>query len=164
MEEYIHAHKVFRPEWGTPYANQEFVHEIEVFRKSFNGVLFIDRVLRALGITKCKPISPSAAKAATTPPLTNPASLAKSYPPKGERGLYDLHQQICDSRSAVHHKLSVFYYILLDFDTLGGRTNYAENYAFHFSVPEKYKLFMKGLWQLDHQQFSVRSPVLRSRR
>lgn len=67
MEDYTHPHKVFRPEWESPYANQEFVREIEVFRKSFNGVLFIDRVLKALGITKCKAIiSPLAMMAATT--------------------------------------------------------------------------------------------------
>lgn len=53
MEDYTHAHKVFRPEWDSPYANSDFVREIEVFRKSFNGTLFVDRVLRALGITKC---------------------------------------------------------------------------------------------------------------
>lgn len=58
----------------------------------------------------------------------------------------------------------MFYYILLDFDSLGGRTSHAENYAFHFAVPDKYKLFMKGLWQLDHQQFSVRSWFLLSTR
>lgn len=66
MEDYTHAHKVFRPEWGSPYSNQDFVHEIEVFRKSFNGVLFVDRVLKALGITKCKSIL-SAVMAARTP-------------------------------------------------------------------------------------------------
>lgn len=54
MEDYTHAHIVFRPEWESPYARQDFVHEIEVFRKSFNGVLFIDRVLKALGVTKRK--------------------------------------------------------------------------------------------------------------
>lgn len=53
MEDYTHAHKVFRPEWGTPYINSEFVSEIEVFRKSLHGTLFIDRVLKAMGITKC---------------------------------------------------------------------------------------------------------------
>lgn len=83
-------------------------------------------------------------------------SLAKSYPPKGENGLYNFHQQICDSRHAAHHKLSVLYYILLDFDSLHGRGVFADTFALRFGVPKKYQLFMKGLWQMDRQQFSVR--------
>lgn len=34
-----------------PY-DRKFVQETETFRKSFDGALFIDRVLKALGITK----------------------------------------------------------------------------------------------------------------
>lgn len=51
MQDYNHFHQVFKPEWGTPYT-QEFLKEIEVCRKSLNGVLFIDRVLRSVGVTK----------------------------------------------------------------------------------------------------------------
>lgn len=53
MRDYTQFHQVFRPDLGSPY-DQEFVREIDVHRKSLNGVLFIDRVLRAVGITKCK--------------------------------------------------------------------------------------------------------------
>ena len=88
---------------------------------------------------------------------------AKSYPPKGENGLYQLHQQICDSPSSVHQKLSVFYYLLLDFNEHLGtqtRTSFADIFAARFAVPNKYEIFMKGLWNMDRQQFSVRPSPL----
>lgn len=133
MQDYNHFHQVFKPEWGTPYT-QEFLKEIEVCRKSLNGVLFIDRVLRSVGVTK-----------------------ARSYPPKGDNGLYQLHYQVCESDHSDHQKLSVFYYMLLDFnDHLGlqSRINFAEVFASRFSLPKKYEIFMRGLWHLDRQQYS----------
>lgn len=54
MDDYTHAHRVFRRDVEPPYSNPEFVREIDTYRKSFNGVLFIDRVLKAIGITKCE--------------------------------------------------------------------------------------------------------------
>ncbi|KAJ4387903.1 hypothetical protein N0V93_008506 [Gnomoniopsis smithogilvyi] len=132
MDDYTHVNRVFKPEWVSPYSDSKFVQDIEVMRKEFNGTLFIDRVLRTLGIT-------------------NP----HSYPPTSKNSLQKLHQQVCDSRFSVPHKLSVFYYILLDFDSLQSRPSYAENFAFHFAVPEKYKIFMKGLWLMDRRQFSA---------
>lgn len=56
MEDYTRFHRVFRPEWGSPYTDGDLARDVETIRKSFNGVLFIDRVLRALGITKRKPV------------------------------------------------------------------------------------------------------------
>ena len=38
------------PTDGTPPYDAADLREIETFRKAFNGVLFIDRVLKALGI------------------------------------------------------------------------------------------------------------------
>lgn len=133
MQDYTHYREVFKPEWACPYTDASFTKEIDVYRKSLNGVLFIDRVLKTMGVTK-----------------------PKSYPPKGDNGLYTLHQQVCDSRHAAHHKLSVLYYILLDFDSLHGRRGlFASTFASRFGVPNKYRLFMKGLWHMDRQQFSV---------
>ena len=42
---------VFPPGGQLPY-NRDLVADIEAARKSFEGTLFIDRVLRALGIAK----------------------------------------------------------------------------------------------------------------
>lgn len=54
MQDYTHFREVFKPEWGSPYSDPNFAKEIDVYRKSLNGVLFIDRVLKAMGITKCR--------------------------------------------------------------------------------------------------------------
>lgn len=136
MQDWTHFREVFRPEWGSPYSDANYTKEIESNRKELKGVLFVDRVLRAMGITK-----------------------TKSYPPKGDNGLYSLHQQICNSSHAAHHKLSVLYYLLLDFDylKLRGCGDCANKFAARFGVPERYQLFMTGLWRMDHEQFSVRT-------
>lgn len=89
---------------------------------------------------------------------------AKPYPPKGDDGLYQLHRKICESHSSVHQKLSVFYYLLLDFNEHLGtqtRTSFADIFAGRFAVPKKYETFMKGLWNMDRHQFTVRAPPLR---
>lgn len=49
--DYTQFHQVFPPDVGSPYA-PDLIREIEAYRKSFDGVLFIDRVLKALGVTK----------------------------------------------------------------------------------------------------------------
>lgn len=159
MPDFSQFQQVFKPEWGSPYS-QEFVRETDTYRKRLNGALFIDRVLKALGITKREYAGQHHERMETDCPA------AKAYPPKGENGLYQLHQQICDSHSSVHQKLSVFYYLLLDFNEhLGAhtRTSFADIFASRFAVPKKYETFMKGLWNMDRQQFSVRAPSFASR-
>lgn len=37
----------------APFPDRTFYQETDTFRRSLDGVLFIDRVLKALGITKC---------------------------------------------------------------------------------------------------------------
>jgi hypothetical protein len=44
-------HSVFPATLQAPY-DRKLVHEIESLRKTSDGVLFIDRVLTALGISK----------------------------------------------------------------------------------------------------------------
>lgn len=86
------------------------------------------------------------------------ACSAKVYPPRKEAELRSLHQIICDSNMSSHHKLSVFYYLLLDYDAARDRSQLAETFARRSGVPEKYQTFMTGLWHLDRQQFDVTSP------
>jgi hypothetical protein len=84
---------------------------------------------------------------------------ARSYPPKGDNGLYQLHYQVCESDRSDHQKLSVFYYMLLDFNehlSLKSRINFAELFASRFGLPKKYVIFMRGLWHLDRKELSVR--------
>lgn len=42
---------VFSPAAQFPY-DRKTIQDIEAYRKSFNGSLFIDRVLKALGLNK----------------------------------------------------------------------------------------------------------------
>lgn len=51
MFNYANLHDVFPSGLPNPY-DRKLQHEIESSRKSFDGILFIDRVLRAVGITK----------------------------------------------------------------------------------------------------------------
>ncbi|TDZ60893.1 Protein ELYS [Colletotrichum trifolii] len=110
--------------------DRKSAQEIDTHRKSLDGALFIDRVLKALGLTK-----------------------AKTYPPKSENALRSLHQQLCEAVISTHHRLSIFYYILLDFDASQTRAQASSKFATVSGVPKNYQIFMKGLWLLDHLQF-----------
>jgi hypothetical protein len=82
--------------------------------------------------------------------------IAKIYPPKTDNALKQLHHQVCEANMSTHHKFSIFYYILLDFDRTSGRDNVSDAFVDASGMPKKYQIFMKGLWYLDHQDFSVR--------
>lgn len=82
-------------------------------------------------------------------------SIGKVYPPKNDNGVRQLHQQICESNMSMHHKLSLIYYVLLDFDTVEGQASLSETFASASSMPQKYEIFMKGLWYMDGLEFSV---------
>lgn len=77
------------------------------------------------------------------------------FPPKNEAALRQLFEHICASKTAtIHHKLSVVYYLLLDVDDQHGSTR-AEAFAQRASLPTSFKIFIKGLWLMDAQQFQV---------
>ncbi|KAF4466346.1 ELYS-domaining containing [Fusarium albosuccineum] len=130
MFDYANIHHVFPAGLPNPY-DRKAQQEIETCRKSFDGALFIDRVLRAVGISK-----------------------AKIYPPKTDNALKQLHQQICEASMSTHHKFSIFYYILLDFDQVSDPEVVSEAFVDASGMPKKYQIFMKGLWYLDKQEFS----------
>ncbi|SCV57079.1 uncharacterized protein FFB14_14953 [Fusarium fujikuroi] len=130
MLDYTNLHEVFAEGLANPY-DRETQRDIEHSRKEFDGALFIDRVLRAVGITK-----------------------AKIYPPKTDNALKQLHQQICESTMSLQHKFSIFYYILLDFDLTAGRESASDAFVDASGMPKKYQIFMKGLWYLDRQEYS----------
>ncbi|KAG5992372.1 hypothetical protein E4U43_003799, partial [Claviceps pusilla] len=78
----------------------------------------------------------------------------KIYPPKTETALRQLHQQICEAGMSMHHKLSLFYYLLLDFDESNNNIHVSDNFASLSGMPANYQLFMKGLWYMDRQEYS----------
>ncbi|KAG6038560.1 hypothetical protein E4U41_004071 [Claviceps citrina] len=137
MFDYTSFHDVFATGALLPY-DRKLQQEIEAHRKHADGVLFIDRVLTALGIQK-----------------------AKLYPPKTETTLRQLHQQVCEASMSTHHKLSLFYYLLLDFDDSGSEDDNnnhehasSANFASLSGMPTNYQLFMKGLWYMDRREYS----------
>ncbi|KAH8683512.1 nuclear pore complex assembly-domain-containing protein [Ilyonectria robusta] len=130
MFNYANLHDVFPSGLPNPY-DRKLQHEIESSRKSFDGILFIDRVLRAVGITK-----------------------AKVYPPKTDNAVKQLHQQICDANMSMHYKFSLFYYVLLDFDEASDHQSVSEAFVEASGMPKKYQIFMKGLWYMDKQDFA----------
>ncbi|RFU23786.1 hypothetical protein B7463_g12552, partial [Scytalidium lignicola] len=108
------------------------IHSIDTHRKKLEG-LFIDRVLKLLGIKR-----PS-----------------KIYPPKSNGDLRSLHKAVLESNGADHHKISVLYYILLDFDFLTARRDYSTSFEEKAFLPQKYQIYMQGLWFLDHLDFEL---------
>ncbi|KAK8087717.1 hypothetical protein PG997_002678 [Apiospora hydei] len=128
MIDYTNFDRVFGSMDGFPYGRKA-LQEADNHRRTLGGVLFIDKVLAALGFAKA----------------------SKMYPPKSEAVLRDLHEQITKSGSIEdHHKLSVIFYILLDFDE-----DQADSFAHRAGVPTKYQIFMRGLWNMDHQAYAV---------
>ncbi|EEP81340.1 conserved hypothetical protein [Uncinocarpus reesii 1704] len=114
---------------GYPY-NPKVVDRIIANRKTFHHTLFIDRLLHALGID----------------------SATRLYPPKSVETLRKLHQEVLASRSPTHHKQSVIYYILKDCqDATEGPSS--RRFAKQCFLPQKYKLFIDGLWHLDKLDF-----------
>lgn len=134
MLDFTHFHAVFPADDGPKPYDQNGTKAIETFRKTFDGVLFVDRVLRALGIKD-----------------------PKAYPPKGgDAGLRHLHHQILESPGQTHHKLSVLYYLLLDHDDVrGARSQLAGLFAEDTALPQKYQILMRGLWHMDRKEFKV---------
>ncbi|OAX85476.1 hypothetical protein ACJ72_00155 [Emergomyces africanus] len=99
-------------------------------RRALENVLFVDRLLKALNI--------------------NAAS--RVYPPRSNQALRSLYAQIVSSSSPNHHKQALIYYILRDF-----RSKSSGDASLQFArlcyLPEKYRLFIDGLWHLDRLEF-----------
>ncbi|KAI1131464.1 nuclear pore complex assembly-domain-containing protein [Nemania abortiva] len=135
MMDYSQYERVFGTMSPFPY-NRPVALSIERSRGSLEGSLFIDRVLKALNL----------------------AQVASNYPPRSENGLRQLHQLICDTNNInLHHKLSILYYLLLDID---GRSSSegdskAETFAAHAGIPNRYQIFMRGLWLMDTRNFEL---------
>ncbi|KAL8818588.1 MAG: hypothetical protein Q9223_002813 [Gallowayella weberi] len=109
---------------------EQTINKIVKSRRLADKVLFIDRLLETLGIER-------------------PQEL---YPPRSNKSLRDLHQEIIQSASPDHHKQSVLYYILKDVPDKDGT---ASNFAQLVFLPERYRIFIKGVWLLDRGDFET---------
>lgn len=86
-------------------------------------------------------------------PLTRDFQATKLYPPRSAQDLRNLHGRIMSSESPDHHKLSILYYLLKDIPN--SRRQAAMEFARAFYLPEKYRIFVDGLWYLDKLKFEV---------
>ncbi|CAL3971831.1 unnamed protein product [Diplocarpon coronariae] len=113
--------------------DEHTVSEIVENRKALESPLFIDRVMKMLGIVRPQ----------------------KYFPPKDNKALRSLHKNIVESSGADHHKLSVLYYLLLIFDSSTSQRAYSTALEQKSFLPPSYVLYMKGLWHLDRQEFEL---------
>ncbi|KAL1958508.1 hypothetical protein VTO42DRAFT_4372 [Malbranchea cinnamomea] len=99
-------------------------------RRTLNNVLFFDRLLQIIGVE----------------------AASRAYPPRSNQALRNLYEQIIASGSPNHFKQSVIYYILRDCRSIGagdGGTQFIQRSY----LPEKYRLFIDGIWHLDRLEF-----------
>lgn len=59
----------------------------------------------------------------------------------------------------MHHKFSLLYYVLLDFDNAGTEVFVSETFSSLSGMPANYQLFMKGLWYMDREEYHVSKPT-----
>ncbi|SZF03761.1 unnamed protein product [Blumeria hordei] len=109
--------------------DDDMINDIQLNRICLER-LFIDRLIIFLGIKK-----PS-----------------KHYPPESYDDLKSLHNAIIESDSADQHKLSVLYYILLDYEH-AAESNIPPETLKEFPLPPKYQILTRGLWFMDRKQF-----------
>ncbi|KAI0142680.1 nuclear pore complex assembly-domain-containing protein [Xylariaceae sp. FL1272] len=132
--EYTNFDYVFGSVSPFPY-HRPYIQKIEASRQNLDGLLFLDRVMKAVNLPQA----------------------INLYPPKNEKALRQLHEVICDADNITpHHKLSILYYLLLDIDE---RTNSVDNKAQIFAdrsgIPKRYMTFMQGLWYMDSELFDT---------
>lgn len=78
--------------------------------------------------------------------------MTKIYPPKSNADLRTLVQHITSSPLDIHHKQALIYYVLKDCRAAG---DVAAQFARKCHLPEKYRLFIEGLWSLDRLELKV---------
>lgn len=61
-------------------------------------------------------------------------------------------QHITSSPLDIHHKQALIYYVLKDCRAAG---DVAAQFARKCHLPEKYRLFIEGLWSLDRLELKV---------
>ncbi|PHH62796.1 hypothetical protein CDD81_6688 [Ophiocordyceps australis] len=125
----------FRHVFGSSPAlsyDRKLVSSIDEHRKKLDGTLFMDRIMKALCTSRA----------------------IKTYPPKSEASLRQLHQQICETDMLEPQKLSLLYYLLLDLDVAGSSNPAAEHFAAESGMPQSYQIFIKGLWLMDKESWT----------
>ncbi|RDH39300.1 nuclear pore complex assembly-domain-containing protein [Aspergillus welwitschiae] len=116
------------------YFNKNFTYDGKVIeqivanRRALENQLFADRLLGLLGV-----------KAVT-----------QLYPPRSNADLRTLVGHILSSPMDIEHKQALIYYILKD---CRAASDAASQFSRRCHLPEKYRLFIEGLWNLDRLEF-----------
>ncbi|PYH97036.1 hypothetical protein BO71DRAFT_347790 [Aspergillus ellipticus CBS 707.79] len=117
------------------YFNKNYTYDGKVIeqivssRRALENRLFADRLLGLIGV-----------KAVT-----------QLYPPRSNSDLRTLVSHIVSSPLDIHHKQALIYYILKDCRV--ANTDPASGFLRRCHLPEKYRLFIEGLWNLDRLEF-----------
>ncbi|KAE8356576.1 hypothetical protein BDV28DRAFT_154583 [Aspergillus coremiiformis] len=104
------------------------IEQILSNRRALDNQLFADKLLGLLGV-----------KAVT-----------KLYPPRSNADLRTLFEHIVSSPLDIHHKQALIYYLLKD---CRAANDPASQFSRRFHLPEKYRFFIEGLWNLDRLEF-----------
>ncbi|KAJ5161054.1 hypothetical protein N7492_006446 [Penicillium capsulatum] len=110
--------------------NKKYSYDAKTFdqiisnRRALENRLFADRLLGLLGIK----------------------GVTKAYPPKTNADLRSLVHHIVSSGLDIHHRQALIYYILKD---CRSAPEAASQFAQSCHLPEKYRLFIEGLWNMD---------------
>ena len=132
--------------------DQHTIDDIVRNRRALENVLFVDRLLKALGVEKGKHNTRALLQFSGLS-LTSEISASKLYPPRSALDLRNLHGQIVSSESPDHHKQSILYYILRELPHSSRHA--AEEFAKASYLPENYKIFIDGIWYMDKLKFEV---------
>lgn len=151
MENFDQFEAVFGFKSDVAY-NQQTIDSIVRNRRALENVLFVDRLLKALGIEKGE-YNTCDLLQLTDLSLTFDIKASKLYPPRSALDLRNLHGRIVSSESPDHHKQSILYYILKELPHLSRHA--AEGFAKASYLPEKYKIFIDGIWCMDRLHFEV---------
>ena len=136
---------VFGAKPDLAYQSQT-IEQIVRNRRSLENELFFDRLLTAVKIDQ---------GILTTARPYHVCSLVLAsnlYPPRSNQDLRNLCRLILASASPDHQKQSLIYYILKD---IPNSSQSAEVFARSSFMPNKYQIFIDGIWFLDRLMFEV---------
>ncbi|KAL9639438.1 MAG: hypothetical protein Q9204_001097 [Flavoplaca sp. TL-2023a] len=136
MADFENFDVLFASDRSFAYSEQTITKILKSRRLAHNELL-IDKLLKTLGVERREYGT-----------FVNKAQ--NFYPPRSNQSLRNLHSQIIDGASPDHHKQSLLYYILKD--TLD-HSRSATKFARAVFLPEKYRIFIDGIWLLDRGDF-----------
>ena len=152
MDDYDDFEVVFGNNSNIAY-EKSTSNDIKQRRRSLDNELFIDRLLKALGVQKGMFYIGNEFSQDTGLTYDFARLVSKSYPAESHENLKSLHEQIVASASPDHHKFSALYYLLKDLQKNSHQS--PRDFANASYLPGKYRTFIDGIWYLDRLEFEV---------